>query len=240
MRTLLLLLPLFVLAACSGSPTPVVKGVAHTAPAAPAPDLVQVRLDSLKAAAQPGDLVLRLGDDMLSHSIRYLSATDPSYSHAGVVVEQGGAHWVAHIAPDEVGRDTIRHEPLDSFLNPKKNLSAGLYRYGLSEPQRLRFLEQIDQYARRGVHFDRTYDLRTEDRLYCSELVARSLAAASGGALRIREDFVPEGMRPLMYAYFANEPIKKEEFATRRYISLDQLYLHPSCRPVLLISFRNP
>ncbi|RYY96859.1 MAG: hypothetical protein EOO11_12420 [Chitinophagaceae bacterium] len=235
MRTLLLLCLLPALAACTGGSTATVaKG------AAPAPDPVEARLDSLKAAARAGDLVLRLGDDMLSYSIQYLSAKDPSYSHAGFIVERNGSPWVGHIAPGSAGTDTIRYEPIDSFLAPATNIKAGLYRYTLDTAERGRYLGQLALYGRQGVHFDHTYDLRTDSLLYCSELIAKSLAAATENRIRIEGSHVPEKMLPLMYAFFKGQPIEKAEFRTRKYISLDQLYLHPACRPVKVISLRNP
>ncbi|HEY0751103.1 MAG TPA: hypothetical protein VGD26_08100, partial [Chitinophagaceae bacterium] len=39
-------------------------------------------LDSIHSVIQEGDLIVRLGDDLLSEQIRYLSEKDQSFSHA--------------------------------------------------------------------------------------------------------------------------------------------------------------
>jgi hypothetical protein len=202
-------------------------------------DPVAARLDSFKAMARPGDLVFRLGDDMMSYSIRFLSEQDPSYSHVGIVSEREGALGVMHISPSEASRDTIHFEPIDSFLNPVHNLYAGLYRYQLSDAERKAFFDNISLYQGQGIHFDYWYDLTTNNKLYCSELIAKSLEKATGSRMHFEGKFLPQSMMKLMYAYFANLSTDKKLIQNRKYISLDQLYLRKGCDSLYKFSLRN-
>ncbi|RYZ18508.1 MAG: hypothetical protein EOO16_22325 [Chitinophagaceae bacterium] len=231
----------FILTACGGgdrAATPAASGPAPTV--APATiDPVPARLDSFRRLARPGDLVLRLGEDMVSYSIRYLSERDPSYSHVGLVLEKDGALQVAHIGPYAGGRDTLQSEPIDSFLSPAHNLAAGLYRFRISDAERARFLGNVAKYQQRRVHFDYAYDLATNDKLYCSELIAKSLSPATGNRLQFAAQPVPPSMKRLIGAYLAGTIGDSARIGTGRYIPLDELYRSTVCDSILKISLRS-
>lgn len=201
---------------------------------------VKLQIDSLKRVAQLGDLVLRLGDDMLSYSIRFLSEQDKSFSHSGIIAEHNGEKVVCHIYPHENDADTIQYEPIDTFINPLKNVQCGLYRYDLSSSEQGDFFSQIDVYRKKKVHFDRLYDLRTGDKLYCTEMIAKALAASTHNRIHIKETYLPKAMLPMMYNYFKNEKASHEEIAARKYIAIDNLYLNPNCKQVMKFALRPP
>ncbi len=201
-------------------------------------EVVQLQIDSLEEVAQEGDLIVRLGDDMLSYSIRFLSQKDPAFSHTGIVIVKGGKKLVCHIYPDEIGADTIRYDPIDSFANPSKNLQCGLYRYALSEMEQRDFLLVLADYHKQRVHFDRLYDLKSDDKVYCSEMIAKSLSRSTAGRIVIEQSKVPRKMLPLMSSYFKNENISKKQLSEDRYIAIDDLYLHPACRQIKKINLQ--
>lgn len=190
-------------------------------------------LDSIYSVIQEGDLIVRLGDDLLSEQIRYLSEKDQSFSHAGIIIEKEGKKWVCHIAPDEIGADTVRYDPIDSFINPKKNILCGIYRYDLSTVEKDSFLTNLKQYHASNAVFDRRYDLGTDDKIYCSEMIAKSLKRATHNRIVFKEAVLPKKLLPFMYAYFKNENATRKEIAERKYISIDNLYLMPQCTQVL-------
>ncbi|RYY40429.1 MAG: hypothetical protein EOO08_04660 [Chitinophagaceae bacterium] len=229
---------LFVLTACTGAEQ---RGESVAVQPAPtiATDPVPARIDSLRRASRPGDLLLRLGDDMMSYSIRYLSESDPSYSHVGLLIQRKGELQVAHIGPYPNGGDTLRYEPIDSFINPATNLEAGLYRFRISEAERERFLNNVQAWGRKGVHFDYAYDLRTDGQLYCTELIAKSLAPATANRIHFSGMQVPASMRKLMYAFLSQTVPDTAEVRSRRYIALDQLYRSAYCDSILKIQLRN-
>ncbi|RYY90089.1 MAG: hypothetical protein EOO15_04010 [Chitinophagaceae bacterium] len=236
-RPFFYLLTVFCFCACTdGKPDKDARGAKAAAPTDP----VAGRIDSLKRLAQPGDLLFRLGDDMMSYSIRYLSERDPSYSHVGLLVERGGSLQVAHIGPYPDGRDTLQCEPIDSFINPVKNLDAGLYRFHLSEAEKTLLIANVRKCAEQKVHFDYAYDVRTNDKLYCTELIAKSLAAATENRIRFEGMLVPAPMRKLMYAFLSQAVPDTNEVRNRRYIALDHLYMNEHCDSVIKISLRPP
>ena len=238
MKSAPLLALLLLFAACGNNRQPA-AGAPPGVPDTARVDPVTARIDSLRRLARPGDLLLRLGDDMMSYSIRYLSEKDPSYSHVGLLTDHNGLLEVAHIGPYDGGRDTLRYEPIDSFINPAANLAAGLYRFRISDAERQQFLSNVEAWSRKGVHFDYWYDLSTNDKLYCSELIAKSLAPATNNRVRFPGKLLPPSMLKLMYAYFANLSADTALIRRRPYISLDQLYLSGHCDSILKISLRS-
>lgn len=189
----------------------------------------------LKAVAKPGDLVLRLGDDFLSHQIKYMSQKDPSFSHVGIVVAKNGEATVCHIYPDTDNGDTVRYEAVDRFLNPAKTLSCALYRYDFSEEERTAFLAALDGFAKRGVHFDKLFDLST-DKVYCSEMIYKSLLKATQNRIVPAVTTPPKKMVPLLMKFFAREKLTAKQIAEHKFVSIDNLYLLPQCKRILSFS----
>ena len=197
--------------------------------------IVRDSLALLNTIAKSGDLVVRLGDDFLSQQIRYMSHRDHSYSHVGVVVERDGKKFVCHIAPDPNNADTIRYEPVDSFLNPQKNIACGLYRYDLTTGETVAFLSTLDSFSQKKVHFDKVYNLATNDKIYCSEMIAKALKKATQNRIAPKETNPPPDMLPLLLKYFAKEKPTYKQIAERKFIAIDDLYLRPDCE--LITSF---
>lgn len=189
-------------------------------------------LHLLNTVAKPGDLVARLGDDFLSHQIRYMSQKDPSFSHVGIIVSRGGQNLVCHIYPDAAGGDTVHYEAVDSFLNPKNTLTCALFRYNFSGPETAAFLATLDSFARHGVHFDKVYDL-SSDNVYCSEMIYKSLVKATNGRITPKLAFPPPKMLPLLMRFFAKEKPTETQIAKRKFVSIDDLYLMPECKRIL-------
>lgn len=204
-----------------------------------AQDSIQLKIDSLKNLAEEGDLIVRLGDDMLSYSIKFLSEYDHSYSHAGILIKKGNEKFVLHISPDTAFQDMARYEPVDSFINPGKNLAGGLYRYQLTAAEKATFLDELNACEKNKVRFDRVYDLKTDDQLYCSELIAKSLQKATGNQIKIKESMIPRNMLPLIYAYFQKEKVSKDRLAKWKYITIDNLYRIDKCREVMKVQLRQ-
>ncbi|RYF79923.1 MAG: hypothetical protein EON98_14075, partial [Chitinophagaceae bacterium] len=130
-------------------------------PALSTEQILAKRLDSLKAVASPGDLIVRLGDDFLSYYIKYMNENDYSYSHSGVIVEKDGRKMVVHITPDSANADRITYTPFDSFADINKTLQCALFRYQIPESEKEKALAIIDSFRRSDVRFDRLYELNT-------------------------------------------------------------------------------
>ncbi len=189
-------------------------------------------LDGLKKNAAPGDLVVRLGDDLLSYQIRFMNEKEQLWSHAGIVMEMGGKKVVAHITPDEAEKDGIQYAPIDSFLAPQKNLSCALYRYDFTPAERDSFVATINGFHSSGMHFDRLYQLNTDSTMYCSEMISKAARMATHGRLQFRECDIPPKMLPSLYRFFEKEA-SKEAIAARKIMTIDNLYRMPQCRLVM-------
>lgn len=198
-------------------------------------------VDSIHNAAMHGDLIVRLGDDLLSEQIRYLSEKDQSFSHAGIIIDSNGKKLVCHITPDVIGADTVRFEPLDTFINPTKNVFAGIYRYEITNEEKAKFINNLRNYHKSQVTFDRLYDFDSENKVYCSEMIVKSLAAATNNRISFKQIKLPRKLLPFMYAYFKDEKVSRKRLEEGTYVSLDNLYMIPECREVtkLRVKFFN-
>jgi hypothetical protein len=196
--------------------------------------VIEKRVDSLKMSARDGDLIVRLGDDYLSDRIKYLSESDKSYSHAGIIVIKKGQVLVCHIYPDDrEGADTIKYEPLDSFIKPRTNVSCALYRYNFSDSERTAFLLALQEFHQNKIHFDRVFDIRTDNYLYCSEMIYKALKTSTNNRITCKLSLIPKNMLPLMLIYFKKYAPRKKEIAQRPFMAIDNLYNLPSCRLII-------
>lgn len=196
---------------------------------------IKLDLDSLKKIATTGDLITRLGDDILSYQIKLMNDSDKSYSHTGLIIEREGQKFVAHIAPDENNGDTIKYIPIEQFLDTAKNIKCALYRYDFTPAERNAMASTIEQFKKGGMHFDWMYDLSTDDKMYCSEMIGKALKIATNNKIICKTIGPTAKMLPLLAIYFKDK-VSKEEIAKRKIITIDNLYRVPSCK--LLMEFR--
>lgn len=150
---------------------------------------------SFAAAVRTGDVVLRRGRSLASRAV-LLSDGAGGYSHAGVAVRRDDSVWVVHAAPlSETDRGYAVREPLAVFLAADRADAAALYRSGALDGARGDSLAAaLERYARRRVPFDGDFDLRTPERVYCTELVW--LAFRSAG-IELLPRGVPSRSTPL-------------------------------------------
>lgn len=150
-----------------------------------------------------------------------------------------GKKTVAHIAPEETGADTIQYIPIASFLDTAKNLSGALYRYSLDSTEITALQEQIALYKQKDIRFDRVYELQTDDKLYCSEMIAKALAIATHDRIAIKQSFIPKRMQRLMTAFFKKQGATPKLISEYKIITLDNLYRHPACHLVMNFPLKN-
>ncbi|HVF82453.1 MAG TPA: YiiX/YebB-like N1pC/P60 family cysteine hydrolase [Flavisolibacter sp.] len=195
-------------------------------------EMVIRNLDSLKKIASAGDLLVRLGDDLLSYQIKYLNEADQSYSHAGMIIEKGVEKLVAHITPDDPDKNGINYIPIDSFLNPAKNLKCALYRYTLNAEEKKNTIATIEKYKQLDVQFDRLYNLKTGGDMYCSEMISKAIESATAERIKFKPVNIPVKMQPALYNHFKKQ-LTKKTIAERKIITIDNLYRIPECSLVM-------
>ena len=196
-------------------------------------DSTKTNLRKLKAIAQAGDLVVRMTDDLISEQIKFLNETEKIYSHAGIIVIRNGIPYVCNISPNDPKIDTIRVEPVDSFLNPEKNLRCALYRYDMNSEERNSLTEILLNYKNHNITFDWLYDLATNDKMYCAELIEKALKSATGNRISIKETNIPASMQGTVFAFFKNQHVTKKMIAKRKIITIDNLYLRKDCKKIM-------
>jgi hypothetical protein len=200
-------------------------------------ELLQQKLDSLQQLSKAGDLIVRLSDDLISMQVSGLNLQDKRYAHAGIVYDSIGQKWVKHLHPN-TNPAYMQTELLDSFIVPEKTIRCGLYRYQISDLEKKKWLQQIDSLQEKGVVFDRLYDLTTDDEMYCSEMIAKTLAKATSPSIITMQTKVPARLVKTLEKYFAQQNIDPSLVKKRTIITIDQLYLRPNCTEIMSCSLK--
>lgn len=128
------------------------------------------------------------------------SLGDKRWGHVGIIAD--GGQSVIHAdtgEPGEVG--AVRKVALADFLADVETL--GIYNIDLTGEARAKYLAFAESAV--GLPFDHGFSIRSENSLYCSELVWRAMSAGLG------RDAIP----------------KKSERLGRTYVSVSDLSDHP-------------
>ena len=128
-----------------------------------------------KSSVQSGDLVLRTGRDFTSDVMRRLSREDPTYSHCGIASWENDTLFVYHSIGGEWNPDQkIRRDTFAFFCNPYENRGFGIYRYDITEMEKEKLVQSIRGFYSEEIIFDIKFDLQTDDKMYCSELIYKA------------------------------------------------------------------
>ena len=179
---------LFVLYACNHSPDKAVSinAISNSA-----------RIDGLKKMAQTGDLIFRNGNDEVSRAARSFNRKDTSYSHCGVILVENDSIWVYHALGGTYNpSQKLMRQPIEEFADPNENNSIGLYRYRLNANELQKLTDVVHTYHRMGLKFDIFFNFQSDNAMYCSEFVFKSLNKAVDGKYTsyIRTDTMPFGV----------------------------------------------
>lgn len=202
---------LFILYACNHRPDKPVntsKSVNTTSNSA--------RIDGIKKLAQTGDLIFRNGNDEVSRAARSFNRKDTSYSHCGLVLVENDSIWVYHALGGTYNpSQKLMRQPIEEFADPNENNSIGIYRYELNATELMRLTEVVHNYHRTGLKFDIFFNFQSDNAMYCSEFVFKSLNKAVDGKYTsyIRTDTMPFGVTTDdLYLNPDSKLVKKEVF----------------------------
>lgn len=140
-------------------------------------------VDSCVRLLQQGDLLVRRGDDMTSYMLSQLNTKDKTYSHCGIVAIEDGYPFVYHSIGGEDNPDgVIRRDSAHIWCSPANNHAFAAYRYDMPDSMKEQMVSAVYSYYSEGLMFDMAFDLTTDDRLYCSEMIYKAIRHATGGS----------------------------------------------------------
>ncbi len=148
-------------------------------------------------------LIVRLGDGYFSNIFRKVSSEEKRYSHSGIIHRVDEHYKVYHIEANELtGKGIVRDEPLESFISHSREWA--LYAINAPDSVKMEIVEQAGIFFESKIPFDLDFDPESDDKLYCSELVAKAINNAFG------EELITPGLH----------------IAGRHFYGLDDIYLH--------------
>jgi hypothetical protein len=175
-----------------------------------------------------GDLVVRLNTDPSSQYLKNFNRHEKKFSHAGIVLFENKQPYVYHIVNGEENPDEkIKKDSLKGFCDPRKNFAFGIFRYDMNETEIKELTHTIFQWRREGVQFDSTFNLTTNDRMYCSEMISKALTKATYKRMLFEttKPTIAEAKFLSDYMHCSFSYTSKLEI-----ITIDNLYINPYCR----------
>ncbi|MBW6491439.1 MAG: hypothetical protein K0B15_09635 [Lentimicrobium sp.] len=130
---------------------------------------------------EEGDLIFRKGRSLVSRIV-LMNDSKTDYSHIGIVAFFEKHPYVIHAVPGEPnieGEEVVKCETPEDFLSSDKASKFAVYR----------LIEDTGSYSTLAAHkaleyyharlpFDKAMNFRTDDKLYCTELVWKAYLAA--------------------------------------------------------------
>lgn len=175
-------------------------------------------LPRLQKYVQNGDIVTRTGNDFTSHSIRSLNRRNTDFSHIGIASIENDSLFIYHALGGDFNPDQkILRQPFLQFVNPLENKAMGIFRFSIPGKKNDSLLARAKRYFLQEIKFDMEFDLSTDDRLYCAEFVAKSIAPD-----------LP-----------ASTPFQVSNIGTFRFYGVDDITLHPYIKKIYDVWYFN-
>lgn len=121
--------------------------------------------------AKNGDLILRCGKSTESFAV-HLVDNASEFTHIGIISIEKGNPFVIHAVPNK--DNTLKKETLLEFLNPKNNSTCAIYRSQFNEETLTKVVNEAKKFYSKKYTFDNEYNLSTDTRLYCTELILKA------------------------------------------------------------------
>jgi uncharacterized protein YycO len=116
---------------------------------------------------QTGDIVFLNGTSLRSRVVRHLQGYSSDYSHLGMIIVEDDVRWVIHADPS-AGKVVKQRWDV---MAAEGTYCGGLVCRVRSDHGTAVASAVANEWASRAVPFDSEFDLRTNDQLYCTELV---------------------------------------------------------------------
>lgn len=155
-----------------------------------------------------GDLVLRHSKGFVSDAILTFQTKDPQYSHSGIVRKIDGKTYVYHATGGEENvTQKMKRDKIEIYCHPAATYKFGVFRWALTDDQRKEFVEILDRWYEGGMEFDLDFDMATDDKMYCSEMIYKGLVKVTGDP----------------------NYITLSKVIDKPYVAIDDMYLNPHC-----------
>lgn len=201
------------------------------------------RIDVIIDSIKEGDLVLRCGNDYISESLSDFSQKEKLYSHSGIAIRDNDTMYIysnmgGDINPDEI----MRRDIVDSFISPVHNVAAGVYRYDMTSIELENLKNILHTHYTNKLPFDMNFDLSTDNKMYCAEMIAKSVEQATEKRITFSKSLITPGLKEKYLKKLLEKKVvpSAKVAGQREYIALDDLYMNTHCREVTKIIFGKP
>ena len=159
-----------------------------------------------------GDLLVRHGKGFVSDCMLKFNNCEEKYSHSGIIHREGNRVFVYNsIGGESRENNSMLKEPLDMFVHPDIAFNFGIYRYDLDSVHITSLDSMLTAYYKSGLEFDLDFDMYSEDKMYCSEIIYKTMI------------FVSKDKNYLPLSRVDGKP----------YVAIDDLYLNSHCKHIL-------
>lgn len=125
-------------------------------------------------------IIMRLGKGYFSNIFRKLSSEEKMFSHTGILYcsdKSNNSFNVFHIEANEfTGVGRVKNESFKDFVKELKYYS--IYKINSHDSIKIKIIESADLFYKNRVEFDLGFNLDSDDKLYCTELVAKAINKA--------------------------------------------------------------
>lgn len=190
-------------------------------------------INNAKHLLKDAALITRSDNDFESLTLQNFSKRDRSYSHSGIGFWEDSSYVIYHcMAGNENPNGACRRDLFDSFVNPSAKTGFGIFQYQLSATETAKLHDLVKKNFTSKIPFDVTFNLKSNDSLYCSEMIFKDLKAATNNRVVLPSSFI-ENFHPKIMGYKYNHAF----FKRFEYIGLDDLYLNPFCKELTRVKY---
>lgn len=136
-------------------------------------------IDSAIGMLGTGDVTLCMGTGPHSLLLAHMNRHNKSYSHCGIVIIENRYPFIYHSIGGEDNPDArLRRDSAKQFFSQAHNSAIAIARYPFTLKQEKALSAVVKKYYSKHPKFDLDFDLATDDKLYCTEFVYKSITAA--------------------------------------------------------------
>lgn len=132
-------------------------------------------IDSSTKFLQDACMIFRLGNDVSSKIFSMMNKKDKRYSHCGIAYQEQNQWYVYHaIGGEDNPEEKLRKDKFEIFVQSAKNKSFGIAQVNIKDKEKEILKKILDSLYALQVPFDMDFDLKSNEKLYCAELLYKS------------------------------------------------------------------